>query len=85
MYQAIVGTQMGLRSIAAGYWEDREGVAYVLNPQRGWVRVDGASRGLRMARMLRVLLRHRKDDRAKRVAARMGKWATWDLELGYSS
>ena len=52
-------------AIGAGYFEDVEGVAWCFNPQRGWITVPATSRGLIAARKVRVLLRHRRTEKAR--------------------
>ena len=72
--------------IGAGVFEDAEGVAWALNPQRGWIACPGSSQAVIAARKVRVLLRHRygaTKAQALRCAARLGPYAAHALELGY--
>ena len=48
-----------LTLIADGTYEDREGSAWICNPQTGWIRV-GDSRASRAARMIRTETQLRK-------------------------
>lgn len=80
-----------LRNIAHDLFEDRDGLPWIHNPQRGWVRCDPNGRSAVAARLMRTLLRFRGKHRAAcyRIAKRLegpeGWWATHTLDIGYAS
>jgi len=49
------GKPRKLTHIALQVFEDREGSAWILNRQTGWVRLDGNARSVVLARKLRTL------------------------------
>ena len=70
-------------------FEDREGSSWCFNAQTGWVRVPASSRPVVAARMMRVLLRAKRQHpaMAQSIARRLdganGWWATATLKRGF--